>query len=211
MYRGATLLRIVCHRARARSAGTEAAGGRWPHAQGTTCSTTTNPRSSYHKALHVSYPSAADTAAAQSRGVSPGGLIMVHGVRNGLGFVGRLHRIFDSWTDGCIAVTDAEIDEIWRSVADGTPIEIRPENRVFRIAVRGFPVRLRACRALPQPVETSLQIVLRRLGNCSGSRRFPPSSATSSPCRREGSAQRAAAHADNPARCLIRPPRCCRS
>jgi len=84
-----------------------------------------NPRSAYHKALHVSYPSAADTAAAQSRGVSAGSLIMVHGVRNGLGFVGRLHRIFD-WTDGCIAVTDAEIDEIWRSVADGTPIEILP-------------------------------------------------------------------------------------
>lgn len=84
-----------------------------------------NPRSAYHKALHVSYPSPADTAAAQSRGVSPGGLIMVHGVRNGLGFIGRLHRIFD-WTDGCIAVTDAEIDELWRSVADGTPIEIEP-------------------------------------------------------------------------------------
>lgn len=84
-----------------------------------------NPRSSYHKALHVSYPSAADTAAAQGRGVSPGGLIMIHGVRNGLGYIGRLHRIFD-WTDGCIAVTDREIDEIWRTVADGTPIEIEP-------------------------------------------------------------------------------------
>src|SRR4051812_6399533 len=57
-----------------------------------------NPRSSYHKALHVSYPSPADTSAARSRGVSPGGLIMVHGVRNGLGFIGRLQRIFD-WTD----------------------------------------------------------------------------------------------------------------
>jgi murein L,D-transpeptidase YafK len=84
-----------------------------------------NPRSSYHRALHISYPSPADTSAARGRGVSPGGLIMVHGVRNGLGFVGRLHRIFD-WTDGCIAVTDAEIEEIWRSVADGTPIEIAP-------------------------------------------------------------------------------------
>lgn len=82
-----------------------------------------NPRSSYHKALHVSYPSPADTASARSRGVSPGGLIMVHGVRNGLGFVGRLHRLFD-WTDGCIALTDAEIDEIWRAVPDGTPIHI---------------------------------------------------------------------------------------
>ncbi len=84
-----------------------------------------NPRSSYHKALHVSYPSANDTAAANSRGVNPGGLIMVHGVRNGLGFIGRLHRIFD-WTDGCIAVTDREIDEICSAVADGTPIEIEP-------------------------------------------------------------------------------------
>jgi murein L,D-transpeptidase YafK len=84
-----------------------------------------NPRSSYHKALHVSYPTAADTSAASRRGVKPGGQIMVHGVRNGLGFVGRLHRIFD-WTDGCIALTDAEIDEIWRSVADGTPIDIEP-------------------------------------------------------------------------------------
>jgi murein L,D-transpeptidase YafK len=84
-----------------------------------------NPRSSYHKAFHVSYPSDADTSAARSRGVSPGGLIMVHGVRNGLGFVGRLHRIFD-WTDGCIAVTDMEIDELWRCVPDGTPIEIEP-------------------------------------------------------------------------------------
>ena len=84
-----------------------------------------NPRSSYHRALHVSYPAATDIADARSRGVSPGGQIMVHGVRNGLGFVGRLHRIFD-WTDGCIAVTDREIDEIWRSVADGTPVEIEP-------------------------------------------------------------------------------------
>jgi murein L,D-transpeptidase YafK len=84
-----------------------------------------NPRSAYHRALHISYPSAADTAAALSRGVSPGGLIMLHGVRNGLGFIGRLHRLFD-WTDGCIAVTDEEIDEIWRSVPDGTPIEIEP-------------------------------------------------------------------------------------
>jgi murein L,D-transpeptidase YafK len=84
-----------------------------------------NPRSSYHKALHVSYPAAADMASARSRGVSPGGQIMVHGVRNGLGFVGRLHRLFD-WTDGCIAVTDREIDEIWRSVPDGTAIEIAP-------------------------------------------------------------------------------------
>jgi murein L,D-transpeptidase YafK len=84
-----------------------------------------NPRSAFHKSLHVSYPSPADTAVAQSRGVSPGGMIMVHGVRNGLGFVGRLHRLFD-WTDGCIALADREIEEIWNSIEDGTPIVIEP-------------------------------------------------------------------------------------
>lgn len=80
--------------------------------------------SSFHRALHISYPSAADTAQAGARGVNPGGLIMVHGIRNGLGLMGRLHRIAD-WTNGCIAVTNAEIEEIWRTVPDGTPIEIR--------------------------------------------------------------------------------------
>jgi len=84
-----------------------------------------NPGSSFHKSLHVSYPSAADTASARSRGVSPGGMIMVHGIKNGMGFIGRLHRLFD-WTDGCIAVTDQEMEEIWHAVPDGTPILIEP-------------------------------------------------------------------------------------
>ena len=80
--------------------------------------------SSFHRALHISYPSPDDAAQAGARGLNPGGLIMVHGIRNGLGVVGRLHRIAD-WTNGCIAVTNAEIEEIWRTVPDGTPIEIR--------------------------------------------------------------------------------------
>jgi len=84
-----------------------------------------NAGSSFHKALHVSFPSSADLAAAHNRGVSAGGLIMVHGIRNGLGFLGRFHTAID-WTDGCIAVTDRDIDEIWRAVADGTPIQIEP-------------------------------------------------------------------------------------
>lgn len=84
-----------------------------------------NPNSAFHRSLHVSYPSPTDTAAARSRGVSPGGMIMVHGVKNGMGFIGRLHRLFD-WTDGCIAVSDREMDEIWNAVADGTPIWIEP-------------------------------------------------------------------------------------
>ncbi len=84
-----------------------------------------NPRSSFHKALRVSYPSDADRISAAQRGVSPGGDIMIHGTPNGLGFIGRLHRRID-WTSGCIAVTNPEIDEIYRAVPDGTPIEIHP-------------------------------------------------------------------------------------
>ena len=83
------------------------------------------PDSAFHRALHISYPSARDIAAAHSMGVEPGGLIMVHGMKKGRRFVGRLHTLVD-WTDGCIAVTDFEIDEIYRVVADGTPIEILP-------------------------------------------------------------------------------------
>jgi murein L,D-transpeptidase YafK len=81
--------------------------------------------SGYHRALRISYPDAADRALAASLGISPGGDVLVHGLPRGLGPVGRLHRLTD-WTRGCIAVTNREIDEIWRAVPDGTPIEIRP-------------------------------------------------------------------------------------
>ena len=50
---------------------------------------------------------------------------MIHGIGNGFGWLGKLHRCID-WTSGCVAVTDAELDEIWRADPDGTPIEIRP-------------------------------------------------------------------------------------
>jgi len=83
------------------------------------------PDSSYHRALHISYPRPDQVAAAAARGTSPGDLIMIHGLPNGIGFVGRLHLLFD-WTVGCIAVTNRDIEEIWRVVPDGTPIEIRP-------------------------------------------------------------------------------------
>ena len=81
--------------------------------------------SAYHRALHISYPDSAHSARAAAAGVSAGGGIMVHGIRNGLGWIGPLHRWLD-WTAGCIAVTDAEIEEPWRVVPDGTPIMIRP-------------------------------------------------------------------------------------
>jgi len=84
-----------------------------------------NAHSKFYKAIHISYPNAADRAAAREKGVSPGGDVFVHGLPNGYGFMGEAHRLKD-WTDGCIAVTNQEIDEIWAAVADGTPIEIKP-------------------------------------------------------------------------------------
>jgi len=84
-----------------------------------------NPKSDYHLALHVSYPSEEDTARATERGVNAGFDIMVHGIRNGGGWIGAFHRM-DDWTAGCIAMTDEEIEELWRVTPDETPIEIRP-------------------------------------------------------------------------------------
>lgn len=84
-----------------------------------------NPASSFHRALHVSYPSPTDRDRARDAGVAPGGLVMVHGIHNGLGWIGRAQRLID-WTAGCIALTDPEIEELYRIVPDGTPIEIRP-------------------------------------------------------------------------------------
>jgi len=84
-----------------------------------------NAHSQFHKSIHISYPNARDHAAARAKGVSPGGDVFVHGLPNGYGWVGSSHRVKD-WTDGCIAVTNQEIQEIWKGVADGTPIKIRP-------------------------------------------------------------------------------------
>jgi murein L,D-transpeptidase YafK len=84
-----------------------------------------NAASHYHKALHVSYPNAEDRERAAKLGVSPGGDIMIHGLPNGQGWIGAAHRLYD-WTLGCIAVTDAEIDEVFKLVPVGTPVEIRP-------------------------------------------------------------------------------------
>jgi murein L,D-transpeptidase YafK len=84
-----------------------------------------NAHSKFYKAIHISYPSARDRAAGREQGASPGSDVFLHGLPNGFGCLGAAHRLKD-WTDGCIAVTNAEIDEIWGAVADGTPIEIRP-------------------------------------------------------------------------------------
>lgn len=84
-----------------------------------------NRDSRYHRSLHISYPNEMDQIRARGRGVSPGGDIMIHGIKNGFSWVGDLHANED-WTKGCIAVTDEEIEEIDKLVPNGTPIEIRP-------------------------------------------------------------------------------------
>lgn len=81
--------------------------------------------SAFHRSLHISYPNPRDIEIARSRGIDPGGAIMIHGIRNGLRWIGKLHGLVD-WTAGCIAVTNREIEELWLGVPDGTPIEIRP-------------------------------------------------------------------------------------
>ena len=84
-----------------------------------------NPRSNYYKALKISYPSAADRERARKKGCDPGGDIMIHGLENGFGWVGRTHRSID-WTNGCIAVTNKEMDILYQMIRDGSTIEIRP-------------------------------------------------------------------------------------
>lgn len=85
------------------------------------------PDSEFHLALHISYPSVHDQLVASEKGVNPGGAIMIHGLPNEAdpAMATRIHRYVD-WTEGCIAMTNAEIEEVWRLVPDGTPIEIVP-------------------------------------------------------------------------------------
>ena len=84
-----------------------------------------NPNSHFYKAFHISYPSPKDIANAKKLGISPGGDIMLHGLPKEYAWVGKAHTLHD-WTDGCIAVTNEEMDELWKLVPVGTPIEIKP-------------------------------------------------------------------------------------
>ena len=77
-----------------------------------------NPNSKYHRSLRISYPDARDRDRAREAGVEPGGDIMIHGVGP--------RQAEGDWTEGCIGVTDREIEEIWDLVADGTVVEIHP-------------------------------------------------------------------------------------
>jgi len=84
-----------------------------------------NPKSSFHLSLHISYPSKQDRASARQRGVSPGGAIMIHGTPD---YIAALYAagVYPDWTAGCIAVSNAEIEEIFKLVRIGTPIVIKP-------------------------------------------------------------------------------------
>lgn len=84
-----------------------------------------NPNSDYHLSLKISYPDAAHRQRSEALGVDPGGNIMIHGLPNGRGSVGAYHRTAD-WTNGCVALTDEEIEEIWSAVPIGTPVHIKP-------------------------------------------------------------------------------------
>ena len=84
-----------------------------------------NPESQYHRSLSLSYPRPADVKRAKRHRRSPGGDIMIHGTPEGYGYPEWMKQSYD-WTQGCIAVTNEDIEELWRIVPDGTPIEIRP-------------------------------------------------------------------------------------
>lgn len=84
-----------------------------------------NSESKFYRSIHVSYPNESDIFNAKKLGLPPGGDIMIHGLPKKLETIGKAHRLWD-WTGGCIAVTNSEIEEIWRFVPDGTSIEIKP-------------------------------------------------------------------------------------
>ncbi len=84
-----------------------------------------NSNSKFYRSLHVSYPNRRDEARARKLGKSPGGNIMIHGLPNEFHYAPWLYKGKD-WTDGCIAVNNTEMDEIWELVDDGTPIIILP-------------------------------------------------------------------------------------
>lgn len=81
--------------------------------------------SRFHRAIHISYPSAFDIAEASKYGGRPGGLLMIHGQPPNESNTSRANRPRD-WTAGCIAVSNADMDEIWEATDEGTPIEIMP-------------------------------------------------------------------------------------
>ncbi len=85
-----------------------------------------NPNSRFYKSIRVSYPNTFDIERAKKYNVDPGNWIMIHGMKNGWSENTRKQALAFNWTDGCIAVTDRDMDEIWEAIEVGTPIEIQP-------------------------------------------------------------------------------------
>lgn len=84
-----------------------------------------NAGSAFYRSIHISYPNARDREVARKLGVSPGGDIMIHGQPNGWGSYAPITQLFN-WTDGCVALSNSDMDVVWDAVEPGTPIEIRP-------------------------------------------------------------------------------------
>jgi murein L,D-transpeptidase YafK len=84
-----------------------------------------NPESEFFLSIQVSYPDADDIAAARKSGVSPGGLIMIHGLPNIMKYP-RERYLSTDWTDGCIALSNEDMLEVWLLTQPDTPIEIMP-------------------------------------------------------------------------------------
>ncbi len=83
------------------------------------------PHSEFYRAVQISYPNGEDLARAATLGVPPGGRIMIHGLDPALQGRAAYHWMFN-WTNGCVAVTDPQMDVVWQSVDIGTPVEIAP-------------------------------------------------------------------------------------
>ena len=81
--------------------------------------------SAFYKAIHITYPNRKDKKRAKELGVDPGGMIMIHGQKNDSDFSSSITQLFN-WTDGCIALSNSDMDEVWEAVDIFTPIEIRP-------------------------------------------------------------------------------------
>jgi murein L,D-transpeptidase YafK len=84
-----------------------------------------NPNSDYFLSIHVSYPSAVDRREANQVGAAPGGAIMIHGQPNLPSHSETYYRTQD-WTNGCIALSNSDMIDIWLMTGNDTPIEIRP-------------------------------------------------------------------------------------
>ena len=81
--------------------------------------------SAFYKAIHITYPNERDKRRAKDLGVDPGGMIMIHGQKNGIDISSSITQLFN-WTDGCIALSNSDMDQVWEAVDIFTPIEIRP-------------------------------------------------------------------------------------